>query len=344
MKFTTKKIVALLISLVIITILSAIISNCLFYVFTNQSLEITNLDAIKVISNIIQVEDVRLMFIIVYIAFCVIIVSSTFKLFSKENYLAKTYQVTDNIKIPLPVGKNQTQHGSAWWLPKSKFKNAFGVNTVDPENPTIKELLKFGNQLKKEVSKNEEPNIKDIINKDYGKLEQVFKKGGLVVGKKDRRILSFAQKKIGKFKIPYIVSRKVEDIYYIADNLHSLIVGQTRSGKTRCEVVPTIENCGMAGESMIISDPKGELYEYSAVGLEKLGYKVLTLDFKNPLKSSHYNFLQPVIDAVLKNDIPLAENKAADIVQSLVGDAKGERIWNDGEKSTMKARNYGCSC
>lgn len=71
--------------------------------------------------------------------------------------------------------------------------------------------------------------------------------------------------------------------------------------------------------------------------MKNFGYKVLTLDFKNPLKSSHYNFLQPVIDAVLKDDIPLAENKAADIVESLVGEAKGEKIWNDGEKSTIKA-------
>lgn len=198
-------------------------------------------------------------------------------------------------------------------------------------------MLNFGNELKKEVSRNENPNVKNIINKDYGELKQIFKKGGLVVGKKDRRVLSLAQKKIGKIKIPCIVSRVVEDIYYIADNLHSLVIGSTRSGKTRCEVVETIENCALAGESMIISDPKGELYEYAGIGLEKLGYKVLTLDFKNPLKSSHYNFLQPVIDAVLKNDIPLAENRANDIVQTLVGEAKGERIWNDGEKSTIKA-------
>lgn len=88
---------------------------------------------------------------------------------------------------------------------------------------------------------------------------------------------------------------------------------------------------------MIVSDPKGELYEYTCKELERLGYKVLTLDFKNPLKSSHYNFLQPVIDAVNKNDIPLAENRASDIVSSLVGEAKGEKIWNDGEKSVIKA-------
>lgn len=102
-------------------------------------------------------------------------------------------------------------------------------------------------------------------------------------------------------------------------------------------VLESINNIALAGESMIVSDPKGELYEYTCKELERLGYKVLTLDFKNPLKSSHYNFLQPVIDAVNRNDIPLAENRASDIVSSLVGEAKGEKIWNDGEKSVIKA-------
>lgn len=110
MKSNTKKIIALLIALVLIIILSCVISNCLYYIFVREPLEITNLDAIKLISNVIEIADIRLMFIIVFLAFCVIAVSSTFKIFSKENYLAKTYKVTDNIRIPLPVGKNQTQH------------------------------------------------------------------------------------------------------------------------------------------------------------------------------------------------------------------------------------------
>lgn len=84
----------------------------------------------------------------------------------------------------------------------------------------------------------------------------------------------------------------------------------------------------------------GELFEYTSGGLKQLGYNVVTLDFKNPTKSSCYNFLQPVIDEIEKGNIAQAQNKASDIVESLVGEAKGEKIWNDGEKSTIKARNY----
>ena len=73
--------------------------------------------------------------------------------------------------------------------------------------------------------------------------------------------------------------------------------------------------------------------------LKRLGYNVLTLDFKTPLKSSKYNFLQPVIEAIKQKNTPKAENYASDIVQSLVGDVKGngEAIWNNGEKAVIRA-------
>ena len=93
-------------------------------------------------------------------------------------------------------------------------------------------------------------------------------------------------------------------------------------GKTRCEVLQTIGNIGLAGESIICSDPKGELFQYTSKFLERLGYKIVTLDFKNPLKSSKYNFLQPVINAMKENDVPLAKTRADDIVNSLVGEAQ----------------------
>ena len=64
----------------------------------------------------------------------------------------------------------------------------------------------------------------------------------------------------------------------------------------------------------------GELFEYTCVELKRLGYNVLTLDFKTPLKSSKYNFLQPVIEAIKQKNTPKAENYASDIVQSLVGE------------------------
>lgn len=144
-----------------------------------------------------------------------------------------------------------------------------------------------------------------------------FKEGGLVIG-------------IEK-------SKKEEKLYTITDDVHSLCVGATRSGKSRTIVLQSICTMALAGENMVLSDPKAELFQYTYPFLERIGYEVITLDFRNPLKSNGYNFLQPIIDAVDDGDIPRAIENTWDITSALVGESKGERIWTDGEASTIAA-------
>jgi type IV secretion system protein VirD4 len=141
-------------------------------------------------------------------------------------------------------------------------------------------------------------------------------KGGLVVG---------YEKKWG-----------LEEIHCLADDVHSLTIGATRSGKSRRIVLQSIAHTALAGESMVINDPKGELHAYCTPYLKRLDYEVICLDFKNPLKSSRYNFLQPVVDAVNRGDNAKAVDLVWDITSSLVpADEKGERIWNDGQASVI---------
>ena len=57
------------------------------------------------------------------------------------------------------------------------------------------------------------------------KINPIFESGGLILGKKDKLICTPYLKTIkGKIKIPLLNIRKVEDIYYIKDDLHSLTV------------------------------------------------------------------------------------------------------------------------
>lgn len=126
-----------------------------------------------------------------------------------------------------------------------------------------------------------------------------------------------------------------EEIYTIDNDTHSICIGATRSGKSRTVVLESMCTLGLAGESMVMSDPKGELYNYTEPFLKRLGYEVACIDFRNPLKSDSYNFLQPTIDAVDKGDIPGATECAWDITSALVGEAKGEKLWTNGEASTI---------
>ena len=92
---------------------------------------------------------------------------------------------------------------------------------------------------------------------------------------------------------------------------------------------------------MVISDPKAELYQYAAILLEKLGYDVICIDFKNPEKSTRYNLLQPIIDAVNRNEMDKAEMYAWDITNILVGDnTSNEKIWEMEKSPRLRQRFY----
>ena len=107
---------------------------------------------------------------------------------------------------------------------------------------------------------------------------------------------------VGGLVVGYEKHCGIEDIYYLADDVHSLTIGATRSGKSRSIVLQSVAFTALAGESMIVNDPKGELAAYCTPYLKRLDYEVICIDFKSPLKSSRYNFLQPVIDAVNRGD------------------------------------------
>lgn len=171
---------------------------------------------------------------------------------------------------------------------------------------------------KKELLKKGTVNI--LKTTKEGKIKKVnFYKGGLVVG---------LDKKKNENKI-----------ICISEDYHSLIIGSTGAGKTRRLLLPSAMNYALAKtqNSLVLTDPKGELFQYISPYFKSLGYKIITIDFKNPLKSTRYNFLSPVITAFKNGDIRKAEEYCWDITQALVGneDTKMEKIWKDGEMSII---------
>ena len=70
---------------------------------------------------------------------------------------------------------------------------------------------------------------------------------------------------------------------------HTLVIGSTGSGKTQTVIKPTVQLLAKAGESMIITDPKGEIYEATANMLRDKGYDVQILNFRDPQNGSSWN-------------------------------------------------------
>ena len=220
-------------------------------------------------------------------------------LYSERRYIKydeHNIEIMEGIFIPKPI-KNKFQYGSSWFLEKEKFKDTFSYNILE-DNKLIRNLL-FGRKVDKQT---------------FEKYK--FEKGGISLG----------IEKIGD----------KERIYFNDDDTHSIILGATRSGKGRTVLLQTIGIQGLAGENMILSDPKGELYCFTKPFLENLGYEVIALDFEEPEKSNSYNFLQNVIDYVNEDDITRAIDSVEDIVDMLVDKSgNGEPIWENGEKSIL---------
>ena len=70
---------------------------------------------------------------------------------------------------------------------------------------------------------------------------------------------------------------------------HNIVVGSTGSGKTQAIVFPLVQSLAKRGESMIITDPKGEIYENTANMLRERGYNIVILNFRNPQNGNAWN-------------------------------------------------------
>lgn len=90
------------------------------------------------------------------------------------------------------------------------------------------------------------------------------------------------------------VQRKSGYEINFAKNAHTMIIGTTGSGKTTTFINPVVQilSQSAAKPSMLISDPKGELYSLHAKSLENKGYTVKVLDLRNPFHSVRWNPLE----------------------------------------------------
>lgn len=125
---------------------------------------------------------------------------------------------------------------------------------------------------------------------------------GLTTDKKDKGYSRWAKDKELKEELEHVdlkqINSKVAGIPLIindkemwVDNgeYHSLIIGATGSGKTQGIVYPQVHSLSKARESMVITDPKGEIYELTSNMLKSRGYQILLLNFRDPQCGNAWN-------------------------------------------------------
>lgn len=102
-----------------------------------------------------------------------------------------------------------------------------------------------------------------------------------------------AKKEIAGIPVKAVQKKSGYEVNF-AGNAHTMIIGTTGSGKTTTFINPVVQilSQSAAKPSMLLSDPKGELYALHAKSLSEKGYKVKVLDLRNPFHSVRWNPLE----------------------------------------------------
>lgn len=99
---------------------------------------------------------------------------------------------------------------------------------------------------------------------------------------------------------------------------HSLIIGSTGSKKSRLVIMPTVKILADAGESMIISDPKAEIYERTSGYLNRQGYLVNVINLRTPSEGNSWNPLYIPYLYYLDGQLDRAYEFANDVAENLM--------------------------
>ena len=87
--------------------------------------------------------------------------------------------------------------------------------------------------------------------------------------------------------IPLIMNK--QRVWVDNGGYHNLVIGSTGAGKTQTTVLPMVNLLAKHDESMIITDPKGEIYEGTSEYLKSLGYNIVLLNFRDPQQGNSWN-------------------------------------------------------
>ena len=115
-------------------------------------------------------------------------------------------------------------------------------------------------------------------------------------------------------------------------NNHVAVFGASGSGKTRGFVKSYIIQSVKRNESIILTDPKGELFQDTAQFFRDNGYVVKIFNLVNPEKSDSWNCLKEI-----KGSEIMAQVFADTVIKNTIIGGKSDHFWDNSEMNLLKA-------
>ena len=114
-------------------------------------------------------------------------------------------------------------------------------------------------------------------------------------------------------------------------NRNIAVYGSSGSKKTRAFCVNMVLQCVARGESLLISDPKSEIYEKTSSYLRSKGYVVKVFNLVSPENSDSWNCLAEIEGQELMAQL------FCDVVIRNTGSERGDHFWDNSELNLLKA-------
>lgn len=128
-----------------------------------------------------------------------------------------------------------------------------------------------------------------------------------------------------------------EDLRPYRFNKNAAIYGASGSGKSRAYVRNQIMQCVRRGESVVITDPKSEMYSSMAGYLEDQGYSVRVFNLINPNYSDSWNSVYEVMEDEDQLEL-MAQTFSSVVIANTVGEGgKADHFWDNAEMNLLKA-------
>jgi len=139
------------------------------------------------------------------------------------------------------------------------------------------------------------------------------------------------EKELTAAGIPLINNGK--EIWVDNGSYHNLVIGSTGSGKSESLVFPMVNLLAKKGESMIITDPKGEIYRKTAKNLEERGYRIILLNFREPNRGNAWNPLALPYQYYKEGNVDKSTELLDDVALNILYDPNGGKdsdFWEKG--------------
>lgn len=126
-------------------------------------------------------------------------------------------------------------------------------------------------------------------------------------------------------------------------NRNILVLGSPGTGKSFCYVRGAVFQAVRRGESVVVTDPKGEIYSDMAGFLRNQGYEVRVFDLVDLQSSDAWDCMQEIYNPVTGDLDQLRLNEFSSTIFTNTCEGKDDPFWGTGEKNLFNAAIAFCA-